>query len=387
MLSDGAGGAPTVAERERGLQRLGDVSLFVAGFFAHSFARKLIDIDYHIAMGGQAYGTLALGLATRVASAKCSAACSLSCRPSFRTPMPWSMRWARSPTRPGGTRRPTSCGCMKIVQDQAAALSPGFAGSVGRAGHAGGDDAQAIEALRSPRALSRRSRRCSVAAPEGGHGFAGMLQGFTHRYLRSADALLTSMIFSLPNASRYPRGCAIQTLDEQVLVSEAGRCHRRRGIPWMRNPCSIRLTASNPLETLNAANIADYWTALVRESVTFIYLAWNAGPRPRREVCSSELELQAEIDKYVTSRCGCCASRIRRASRPNYTGCCSSAPASTPHWPASAASCIARPINACRQILPSGWSDSPLVAEGARLRREALGEVAALSSAEPRRTR
>lgn len=55
--------APTVAERERGLQRLGDVSLFVAGFFAHSFARKLIDIDYHIAMGGQAYGTLAAGLA------------------------------------------------------------------------------------------------------------------------------------------------------------------------------------------------------------------------------------------------------------------------------------------------------------------------------------
>jgi hypothetical protein len=49
-------------ERERGLQRLGDVSLFIAGFFAHSFARKLVDIDYHIAMGGCAYGTLAGGL-------------------------------------------------------------------------------------------------------------------------------------------------------------------------------------------------------------------------------------------------------------------------------------------------------------------------------------
>ncbi len=41
------------------LQRLGDVSLFIAGFFAHSFAAKLIDIDYHIAMGGRAYGALA----------------------------------------------------------------------------------------------------------------------------------------------------------------------------------------------------------------------------------------------------------------------------------------------------------------------------------------
>jgi hypothetical protein len=55
--------APSPSDRNRGLQRLGDVSLFVAGFFAQSFARKLIDIDYHIAMGGRAYGTLAEGLA------------------------------------------------------------------------------------------------------------------------------------------------------------------------------------------------------------------------------------------------------------------------------------------------------------------------------------
>jgi hypothetical protein len=54
--------ARSTGDRYRGLQRLGDVSLFVAGFFAHSFARKLIDIDYHIAMGGRAYRTLAEGL-------------------------------------------------------------------------------------------------------------------------------------------------------------------------------------------------------------------------------------------------------------------------------------------------------------------------------------
>jgi hypothetical protein len=51
--------APCATQRNRALQRLGDVSLFVAGFFAGSFAAKLIDIDYHIAMGGRAYGTLA----------------------------------------------------------------------------------------------------------------------------------------------------------------------------------------------------------------------------------------------------------------------------------------------------------------------------------------
>jgi hypothetical protein len=58
MLAD-ASEAPSPQQRDEALRRLGDVSLFVAGFFAQSFARKLIDIDYHIAMGGRAYGTLA----------------------------------------------------------------------------------------------------------------------------------------------------------------------------------------------------------------------------------------------------------------------------------------------------------------------------------------
>ncbi|MGH8259009.1 MAG: hypothetical protein ACREUG_04895 [Steroidobacteraceae bacterium] len=55
--------AASPGDRHRGLQRLGDVSLFVAGFFAHSFARKLVNLDYHIAMGGRAYRTLAEALA------------------------------------------------------------------------------------------------------------------------------------------------------------------------------------------------------------------------------------------------------------------------------------------------------------------------------------
>lgn len=54
-----AADASTPLERAAVLQRLGDVSLFVAGFFAHGFERRLIDVDYHVAMGGRAYGTLA----------------------------------------------------------------------------------------------------------------------------------------------------------------------------------------------------------------------------------------------------------------------------------------------------------------------------------------
>lgn len=72
MLAD-ALEAPNAAARQRGLQRLGDVSLFIAGFFARSFARKLIDIDYHIAMGGNAYSSLADTL-QRTSSGRCVAA-------------------------------------------------------------------------------------------------------------------------------------------------------------------------------------------------------------------------------------------------------------------------------------------------------------------------
>ena len=54
-----AAAAETQVERDAILQRMGDVSLFVAGFFAHGFERRLIDVDYHIAMGGRAYSTLA----------------------------------------------------------------------------------------------------------------------------------------------------------------------------------------------------------------------------------------------------------------------------------------------------------------------------------------
>jgi hypothetical protein len=64
--------APTAAARQRCLQRLGDVSLLIAGFFARSFARKLIDIDYHIAMGGNAYSSLADTM-NRTSSGRCVA--------------------------------------------------------------------------------------------------------------------------------------------------------------------------------------------------------------------------------------------------------------------------------------------------------------------------
>jgi hypothetical protein len=46
-----------VQQRE-GLRQVGDVSLFLSGFFADSLARKLVDVDYYVTLGGYAYGFL-----------------------------------------------------------------------------------------------------------------------------------------------------------------------------------------------------------------------------------------------------------------------------------------------------------------------------------------
>lgn len=60
-----------------------------------------------------------------------------------------------------------------------------------------------------------------------------------------------------------------------------------------------RLAAADPLENLCCANLADFWTVL--EGVShFHYLAWNAGFD--KQVTLLELEMQAEVDKYVSTR-------------------------------------------------------------------------------------
>jgi hypothetical protein len=50
--------ARTAEERNFALQRIGDISLFVAGFFGESLARRQVDVDYYVRMGGSAYGSL-----------------------------------------------------------------------------------------------------------------------------------------------------------------------------------------------------------------------------------------------------------------------------------------------------------------------------------------
>jgi hypothetical protein len=50
--------ASTSKQRFLLLRRLGDVSLFISGMYSQSLNRGLVDIDYYIAMGGNAYSYL-----------------------------------------------------------------------------------------------------------------------------------------------------------------------------------------------------------------------------------------------------------------------------------------------------------------------------------------
>jgi hypothetical protein len=45
-------------EQRARLRNLGDFSLFMSGFFADSFQRRVVDVDYYVSMGEYAYGSL-----------------------------------------------------------------------------------------------------------------------------------------------------------------------------------------------------------------------------------------------------------------------------------------------------------------------------------------
>ena len=46
------------SELRSGLRRVGDLSLFVSGFFSDSLTYKVVDVDYYVTVGGYAYGSL-----------------------------------------------------------------------------------------------------------------------------------------------------------------------------------------------------------------------------------------------------------------------------------------------------------------------------------------
>jgi hypothetical protein len=87
---------------------------------------------------------------------------------------------------------------------------------------------------------------------------------------------------------------AAATSAEQVLVADGGDT---LDLAVYLDPALLaRLRDQDPLESLHDGNLGDFWTAL--EGVShFVFLAWSAAWR--RQTTRFELELQAEIDKFV----------------------------------------------------------------------------------------
>lgn len=85
-------------------------------------------------------------------------------------------------------------------------------------------------------------------------------------------------------------------IEEQLLVIQDGDSVDIA--LFVDNEIVNRLTQDDPRSRLHAGNLSDYCTAM--EGVShFLYLIWNAGHK--RGVSLMELEMQAEIDKYVST--------------------------------------------------------------------------------------
>jgi hypothetical protein len=92
-------------------------------------------------------------------------------------------------------------------------------------------------------------------------------------------------------------GSPARSCDEQLIVVE-GEGNLDVAL-YLDRGVLERLLAADPRESISGANLADFWTVL--EGVShFHYLAWNAAfDKP---VTLLELEMQAEVDKYVSTR-------------------------------------------------------------------------------------
>jgi hypothetical protein len=85
-------------------------------------------------------------------------------------------------------------------------------------------------------------------------------------------------------------------VDEKLLIAEADGA--ADVALYLEQELLDRLTANDPLRCLDGGNLADFWSAL--EGVShFTYYAWNAARN--KSVSLFELELQAEVDKFVTT--------------------------------------------------------------------------------------
>lgn len=87
-----------------------------------------------------------------------------------------------------------------------------------------------------------------------------------------------------------------RNVDEKLLIAEADG--EADVALYLEDALLERLARHDPLAHLDETNLADFWAAL--EGVShFTYYAWNAARD--KHVSLFELELQAEVDKFVAT--------------------------------------------------------------------------------------
>lgn len=95
-------------------------------------------------------------------------------------------------------------------------------------------------------------------------------------------------------------GGSSRDVDEELLILEAD--DRAEVSLFVEQAVMDRLEGNDPVDGLNAGNIADFWTAF--EGVShFTYFAFKAALD--RSVSLLELELQAEVDKFIVTTLMC----------------------------------------------------------------------------------
>jgi len=105
--------------------------------------------------------------------------------------------------------------------------------------------------------------------------------------------------FLVTDRGSLPPAVRDRVSEEDLIVAQPTASGEEAGVSlYLDRDLLERLRRQDPMVRLHEGNVADYCKAL--EGVShFLYLAWNAGHD--RAVSILELEMQAEVDKYVAS--------------------------------------------------------------------------------------
>ena len=251
------------------------MSLFIAGFFARSFARKLIDIDYHIAMGGNAYSSLADSM-QRSASGRSIAAIYAELAQKFQRLVDALNEVSEM------SYVHTDADILRLYEIWMKTGSPRAHGLLNRLG------VQPVRQGGLARPSTRAGmvlQRTAIAARD--VSTTSSLGYDVYDFLVTDRRALAGVAPGQRSARARKRSCC----SPRRRTAPASRCTSTRA-------CSRAWSNADPLGALTEGNLADYCTAL--EGVShFVYSTWRLdGDAP---VSLLELETQAEVDKYAAT--------------------------------------------------------------------------------------